>query len=222
MKKLKSNSPEYQKNYRKKNKKKIAAYSKEYREKNKVELLRKIKIWKENNPDKVRGYMDKHYSKLSGNTYNRDYYLANKEKYKAAMGRYLAKGDNKEKILKTSREWYVNNREKAKSYQSIRNIVMADDIREKRNTVKARKDNHNYYLTNIIKIKEDQKLWKLSHQKEIKEYSLKRKADGSTKAYLDRTKKTRTAYQRQYYRNNKEKCKKYNKEYREKNRLLKK
>jgi len=123
-----------QKKYREKNKEKVKKWHKEWEEKNrekrkeqmkkwhnknyentKEEKKEKCKEWRENNIEKVKNYR-KEYNEKNNKyrlDYARNYAKENREKRKEQM--ILYRIENKQQILKTSKQWREKNKEKIKN-----------------------------------------------------------------------------------------------------------
>lgn len=85
-----------EKDYREKNKEKIALKSKEWRENNKDILSTKAKEYKEKNKDKIKEKNKKNYEK------NKESALARNKKWR---------DNHKDEVVKASKEYYANNKE---------------------------------------------------------------------------------------------------------------
>lgn len=92
---------DYQKEWRKKNKKKMAMHSKNYRQNNLKKVKSFQKNWYENNSENAKEY-------------SKNYRKDNQEKVKKTWREY--RKNNKEKIKKQKKEYYEKNKEWLKEY----------------------------------------------------------------------------------------------------------
>lgn len=110
------------KEYREKNKDKIAKDKKDYANKNKEKLAKKNKEYHESNKERIREY-------------KKEYQEINKQKIKEKKKIYY--NENKDQVDRKNKNYYLNNKEKIAEYKRqymavVENKILAKNVRNKR------------------------------------------------------------------------------------------
>ena len=126
------NTPEYQREYYRKNREKIIAYQKAYREKNKEHVRAREKEYYERNEDRIKSYMDMYREKNRDriNAQAKKWRDTHKEERREQSKKYYAK--NREKLLERNKEYREKNREKIRAANKARYASMPLEERRER------------------------------------------------------------------------------------------
>jgi len=132
---------EYQKEYRQKNKERIAEYKKEYKQKNKERIAEYSKEYKQKNKERIAEC-------------DKEYYQKNKERIAEYSKEYKQK--NKGRIAVYKKEYYQKNKERVKEYRQKNKERIAEYKKEydqKNKRSKPTPDMYRFFSNKASKLK---------------------------------------------------------------------